>query len=184
MILLIGAVAVIYIATVLVSGTPEYLIPGAILLVLILGYAGVNRALTKKELARHDGDLLEAQRDDQDWAIPSAHLVADDETAAGDTPEVHNEINPHDLPIDHPGRPAAERQAAIAQADVTSGNVEGGAGGDVMSGEDQTAERTGEEQHSARFAKTAGGTESSGANPGSGEPWTVHSAEDTERPST
>jgi hypothetical protein len=183
MILLIGAVAIIYVATVLISGTPEYLIPGAILLVLILGYAGVNRALTKRELARHDGDLLEAQRDDQDWAIPSAHLVADDDTAAGDTPEVHSEISPHDLPIDHPGRPAAERQAAIAASETTTGNAEGGGGGEFAAGEDETRERTGEPQRSSRFAKTAGGTESSGANPGSEEPWTVHSSEDTERPS-
>jgi hypothetical protein len=178
MILLIGAVAVVYVATVLISGTPEYLIPGAILLVLILAYAGVNRALTKRELARHDGDPLEAQRDDQDWAIPSAHLVADDETAAGDTPEVHNEISPHDLPIDHPGRPAAERQAAIHEAETTRGNAEGAHGGDSAPGDDRTGERTGEPQRSARYAKTAGGTETSSANPGSGEPWTPRSTED------
>lgn len=34
-----------------------------------------------------------------------------DDTAVGDTPEAHDEINPHDLPPDHPGRRAAEEQA-------------------------------------------------------------------------
>jgi len=31
-------------------------------------------------------------------------------TAAGDTPEAHDEINPHDMPRGHPGRPAAEQR--------------------------------------------------------------------------
>jgi hypothetical protein len=35
-----------------------------------------------------------------------------DRTAAGDTPEAHDEINPHDLPPDHPGRQAAEEEAS------------------------------------------------------------------------
>ena len=35
----------------------------------------------------------------------------DDGTALGDTPEAHDEVNPHDLPQDHPGRVAAEQQA-------------------------------------------------------------------------
>ena len=43
--------------------------------------------------------------------------MADDEdggdgTPLGDTPEVHDEIHPADLPPDHPGRPAAERGQA------------------------------------------------------------------------
>ncbi|HEV2062620.1 MAG TPA: hypothetical protein VGR12_07185, partial [Solirubrobacteraceae bacterium] len=29
----------------------------------------------------------------------------------GDTPDAHDEINPHDLPADHPGRHEAERMA-------------------------------------------------------------------------
>ncbi|MDX6723210.1 MAG: hypothetical protein QOD73_1614, partial [Solirubrobacteraceae bacterium] len=43
--------------------------------------------------------------------LPSSHLIPDDSTPAGDTPEAHDEINPHDLPRDHPGRQAAEEQA-------------------------------------------------------------------------
>jgi hypothetical protein len=42
---------------------------------------------------------------------PLGPLTPDDETPLGDTPEVHDEITPHDVPKGHPGRPEAERQA-------------------------------------------------------------------------
>jgi hypothetical protein len=158
MLSLLAAVVVVFLATALISGTPEYLIPMAILLVLILAYAGLNLALTRRELARHGDEPMNALRDDEDWAIPSAHLIGDDETAAGDTPEVHDEINPHDLPIDHPGRPEAERQAALAEADTTTGNEEGAAGGDFAGREDETEARTGERETSSPYAKSAGGS--------------------------
>jgi hypothetical protein len=48
---------------------------------------------------------------DETEPVPSSHLIPDDTTPAGDTPEAHDEINPHDLPPDHPGRQAAEEQA-------------------------------------------------------------------------
>jgi hypothetical protein len=166
MLALLAVFAVVYVATVLISGSPEYLIPGAILLLIILGYAALNSALTRRELARHGGDRQAALRDDEDWAIPSAHLVADDDTAAGDTPEVHDEISPHDLPIDHPGREAAEQQAA--QTGATRGNGEGAQGGRSARGDDETDERAGESQRSAPYAKSAGGagTPGSSANDG------------------
>jgi hypothetical protein len=37
--------------------------------------------------------------------------LTDDETPLGDTPEVHDEISPHDLPPDHPSRDETARQA-------------------------------------------------------------------------
>lgn len=46
----------------------------------------------------------------------------DDDTPVGDTDEAHDEISPHDLPKDHPGRPEAERQAAEDPDGVTEGN--------------------------------------------------------------
>jgi hypothetical protein len=145
---LIGVLLVAYILAVLLAGTPEYLIPAAILALIVLGYALLQRALTRREMARHGGDVDAALRDDEDWAIPSTHLVGDDSTQAGDTPEVHDEINPHDLPIDHPGRQAVEEQAAAEDAETT-GNAEGGAGGRFSRTEDETTERTGEPQRSA-----------------------------------
>jgi hypothetical protein len=153
---LIGVLLVAYVVTVLVSGSPEFLIPAAILAAIIVGYALVQRALTRREMARHGGDVGAALRDDEDWAIPSAHLVGDNATQAGDTPEVHDEINPHDLPIDHPGRAAAEAQAED-EAGATTGNEEGGHGGRFSRTEDETTRRTGEPQRSAAYAKGGGG---------------------------
>jgi hypothetical protein len=107
---LVLAFLVVYAATVIVTGNPEFLVPAVVLALLLGGYALVNRALTRRVVQR-DGSLEEAMSDNTD-AVPSTHLIPDDETAAGDTPEAHDEINPHDLPIDHPARAAAEERAA------------------------------------------------------------------------
>jgi hypothetical protein len=48
---------------------------------------------------------------DSEAKEPLGPLTPDDETPAGDTPEAHDEISPHDLPPGHPGRAEAERQA-------------------------------------------------------------------------
>ena len=42
---------------------------------------------------------------------PLGPVTPDHETALGDTPEAHDEMSPHDLPIGHPGRQAAEQQS-------------------------------------------------------------------------
>ncbi|CAA9475401.1 MAG: hypothetical protein AVDCRST_MAG53-261 [uncultured Solirubrobacteraceae bacterium] len=49
-------------------------------------------------------------------------LTPDRRTPLGDTPEAHDEIVPQDLPKGHPGRRAAERQAADGDG-TTRGNV-------------------------------------------------------------
>lgn len=51
---------------------------------------------------------------------PLGPMTPDDETPLGDTPEAHDEISPHDLPVDHPGRREAERRAA-ERGGTTSG---------------------------------------------------------------
>jgi hypothetical protein len=48
-------------------------------------------------------------------------MTPDEETPLGDTPEAHDEISPHDIPKDNPGRPEAERMAG--EKGVTRGNV-------------------------------------------------------------
>jgi hypothetical protein len=100
---------VLYGATVIVTGNPEYLIPAVVLALLLGAYALVNWALTRR-IVHREGSLEEAMSDHTD-AVPSTHLIPDDETPAGDTPEAHDEISPHDLPIDHPARPVAEERA-------------------------------------------------------------------------
>ena len=78
--------------------------------VLVAAVLALNGLLRKRVTSRHDS--LEDAMSDENEPVPSAHLIPDNETAAGDTPEAHDEINPHDLPPDHPGRQAAEEQAA------------------------------------------------------------------------
>jgi hypothetical protein len=51
---------------------------------------------------------------------PLGPVTPDDETPLGDTPEAHDEISPHDLPKDHPGRQEAERQSG--EGGTTRGN--------------------------------------------------------------
>lgn len=48
---------------------------------------------------------------DSDAQAPPADIFADDGRPLGDTDEAHDEITPHDLPLGHPGRQAAEHQA-------------------------------------------------------------------------
>jgi hypothetical protein len=52
---------------------------------------------------------------------PLGPATPDDETDLGDTPEAHDEITPHDLPPDHPGRKEAERLAEEGDG-TTRGN--------------------------------------------------------------
>jgi hypothetical protein len=47
------------------------------------------------------------------------------ERPLGDTPEAHDEINPHDLPLDHPGRDEAEEMAGGSDG-TTRGPLSGG----------------------------------------------------------
>jgi hypothetical protein len=112
--LLVGFL-VVYGVTVVLIGKPTYLIAGFMIAALVVGYGVFNRAVTKRMANRH-GSIEDAMSDERE-PVPSAHLIPDDETAAGDTPEAHDEINPHDLPPDHPGRQEAERQADERPAD-------------------------------------------------------------------
>ncbi len=52
---------------------------------------------------------------------PLGPFTPDDETPLGDTPEAHDEISPHDLPPDHPGRREAERISGDEEG-TTRGN--------------------------------------------------------------
>ena len=69
--------------------------------------------------------------DDQEHPQPSRHDGEHDEPLGpatpdharplGDTPEAHDEISPHDLPLDSPGRKAAEHRAAETGRDTVTG---------------------------------------------------------------
>lgn len=107
--------------TVLLSGDAIFILPVAILGLLVLGYALLNRLLTKRLVDKHGS--LEAAMGSGEESIPATHLMADDETPLGDTKEAHDEINPHDLPMGHPGRKAAEEQAG-GEGGTTQGDAE------------------------------------------------------------
>jgi hypothetical protein len=120
----IAAVVVLigFAIAVLLSGEPVFLVPVVILALLIGGYALFNKRMHEKVLDDAGGSHEDAMGD-SDEAIPSAHLVPDDDTPAGDTSEAHDEINPHDLPMDHPGRMAAERESGALEG-TTRGSVD------------------------------------------------------------
>ena len=65
---------------------------------------------------KHDG----APHDDN-AKEPLGPFTPDEETPLGDTPEAHDEISPHDIPLDNPGRPEAERLAG-GEGGTTKGN--------------------------------------------------------------
>ena len=58
-----------------------------------------------------DDDAEKAPPHDKESSEPLGPMTPDDETELGDTPEAHDEISPHDLPLDHPGRDEAERRS-------------------------------------------------------------------------
>ena len=58
-----------------------------------------------------DDETEQAPPHDSEASEPLGPMTPDEETPLGDTPEAHDEISPHDLPLDHPGRDEAERRA-------------------------------------------------------------------------
>jgi len=69
-----------------------------------------------------------SSRAEEDATDPVPRLSTDEARPLGDTPEAHDEISPHDLPPDHPGRRKAEE---MAQDDgETEGMESGGAAGE------------------------------------------------------
>jgi hypothetical protein len=121
-----------------ISGGIEWAIPIAILAVIVGAYAGFNKALMNREMSGHGGDAQEALRDGSEGGLPKTHVIGDDETALGDTPEVHAEISPHDFP-----KGAPERQAAEEMADRDSGEREA----DTTRGHHDPSEREGRVRH-------------------------------------
>jgi hypothetical protein len=67
--------------------------------------------MTEHDRSPHDDDADE----------PLGPVTPDEETPLGDTPEAHDELSPHDLPADHPGRNEAERLAG-GEDGTTRGN--------------------------------------------------------------
>lgn len=75
---------------------------------ILLGIVAVM-ALAQWGLKRRVEDR--DQQADHTDPVPSTHVAEDEQTPLGDTSEAHDELSPHDLPKDHPGRTAAEQRA-------------------------------------------------------------------------
>jgi hypothetical protein len=91
----------------------DILIPVLILLVILVIAGVAFRMITQRGGS------------DQDSTSNFPNQEPRDERPLGDTPEAHDEINPHDLPLDHPGREEAEEQAGSAEG-TTRGPLAGG----------------------------------------------------------
>jgi membrane protein implicated in regulation of membrane protease activity len=94
-----------------ISGGIEWAIPIALVAIIVAVYAGANKALGERTLEQHGDSQQEAMRDADEGGLPKAHVVGDDRTPLGDTPEVHSSVSPHDIPKGAPERQAAEELA-------------------------------------------------------------------------
>jgi hypothetical protein len=115
--------AICALAAALFSGPTESiaaLLAGVIPMTAAALWVGTVRAKTHPGA---DGSHDPAAADGDD---PFPGVGADDRRPLGDTPEAHDELSPHDLPRDHPGRRAAERQADALDG-TTPGHREGAA---------------------------------------------------------
>ena len=111
--------------------------------VLILGAIVAAAAIAYRTI----GTSSSASADSTD---PTPRLSAEGDRPLGDTPEAHDEINPHDLPPDHPGRHAAEEMAQSGDDGETAGMDSGGAAGEGGSEEGEgRGEPTGEAKQGA-----------------------------------
>src|SRR3954467_13299561 len=97
-----------------------WIIPLAVLALVVIGWFAVNAAGTKRIAERQGGDPERAVEDSAD-PVPSTHLIPDDQRPLGDTPEAHDEVNPRDIPLDNPARQEAEEQ--VGGAGETRGNA-------------------------------------------------------------
>jgi hypothetical protein len=73
-------------------------------------------------MSEHDEAQHEPPPHDETADEPLGPMTPDEERPLGDTPEAHDEINPHDIPKDNPGRQEAERLAG-GEDGTTGGNV-------------------------------------------------------------
>lgn len=108
----------VFILTALLSGSSDFLIP-VLILTAIFALGATAFVLLSRRTEGRPGD----QAADETDPVPGTAFATDDETPLGDTPEAHDEISPHDLPMGHPGRSAAARMAAVSADGTTQGGA-------------------------------------------------------------
>jgi hypothetical protein len=122
--LLTAVIFAIVAAAAAIAGGISWAIPVVLVAIIVAVYALANRKLGEREMASHGGDAQDALQDGREGGLPKAHVIGDDETALGDTPEVHAEISPHDFPKGAPERQAAEEMAEEEAGEGTRGHVD------------------------------------------------------------
>jgi hypothetical protein len=107
---LLGAVVLFAVAA-LLTGDADWVVPVLVLLVVVaLGTAAVFALRARVERGAD--------------AIPAAQHESRGERPLGDTADAHDDLSPHDLPKEHPGREEAERLSRFDREGTTTGNVD------------------------------------------------------------
>lgn len=129
----LGVILLVLAATSALTGQWAIVASGFVLVIFVAGFAGLQALLAAQ---RRDQRLPESEQRD---AVPASHVPeGDDGRPLGDTPEAHDELSPHDVPVGHPGRIAAEKQA---EGDGAEGTTAGHADGGAAPAEDRETQR-------------------------------------------
>ncbi len=92
------------------------LAPAALLLIM-LAAAAFDSLAARRKLERHGGSTPAVDADARD-SFPT--MAGDDEVPLGATRESHEELSAHDLPPDHPSRPAVEEKTGYERPRPTT----------------------------------------------------------------
>jgi len=114
---LLTVVIALFAVAALTTGDAIWVVP-VLILFAIVGLMAAGQFALKKRVEATGGDT----------ALPATPVEADDDTSLGDTAQAHDEVSPHDLPKDHPGRIEAERQAGGDRFERSEGVTRGDRG--------------------------------------------------------
>ena len=115
----LGAFYLISAAAAAVLG-PEYALAALLAGTVPATAAALTYATARRKTRLREDGHLEDLSVEGDSPFPGVGM--DDETPLGDSPELHDDITPHDLPRGHPGRRRLERQTGF-EGDTTRGDV-------------------------------------------------------------
>ena len=125
---LVGGIALFIVALFVVAaatGSTAVLVAAGALVAIVAVFAviygiGARRVTARDAAEQPDAEARQAARAEP---MPAAFMNAEPDVAARDTARAHDEVNPHDLPPDHPGRDEAARQAGGGSG-TTRGDAE------------------------------------------------------------
>jgi pimeloyl-ACP methyl ester carboxylesterase len=117
--LVLAAVAAFYgITAVAAADVGLRYVIAALLAFLIPGTATALAVSTARTMTRETDDGRQVDLSAEDRG-PVPRLGLDNSRPLGDSPDLHGDVSPHDLPVDHPGRHAVEERAKEAGGRTT-----------------------------------------------------------------